>query len=332
LYVLPVLQRAQSGESIAASDPLFDRYMLYLDRLSQHQVLAVQRQRMAEKRATVTRDEVNQYKSMGKLVNAEDDTDTVVVHTKEAFQLFIGRAADPDSNQAKIVSFKKIGAALRLLWNLSSNNNPYADWALIDLAHRRDALQGELESAVKTLEGELEKLKKRRGIKFSIAENPTPQELPIRFKSPYGYALVSTLAEMDYLVRVVRTMVFKAQLTGELADQIIKDHMRKFRGHFNEIKSFEKYLGDPDLMLLTRNDFLPAADDVARKRVAKCISTFGEVPRNVFNMDVKPPFKSNRSNVSDAEVALLKQVTTGVSDANDEREAKEAEANAQGLL
>jgi integrating conjugative element protein (TIGR03761 family) len=333
LELLSVINRSEAGETIAASDPMFDRYMLLLDRQEDLKRLTKQRQKMAEAPSQVTREEVKAYRALGGLVNAAEEEDTITLHTKEAFQLFIGRAADPDNPTApKIISFKKAGAAYRLLWSLSTNNNPYADWALIDLSHRRQVLQEELAKSVQTMEETLEKLRQTRGMHFVVAQNPTPQSLPVRFKSPYGYAMVDCLAEFDYLVRLIRTLVFKARMTTPLADQLVRDHMRLFRAHFNEVKRFEKYLGDADLLLLTRNDFLPTADDVARSRVSKCIETFGHVPKSIFSMEVVPEFKGHRGDVTDAEKELLKRVTSGVFDDDERVEAAQREQKASGLL
>lgn len=333
LEVLPVIKRNEAGETIAATDPLFDRWMMFLDRTTDLKRLTAQRQKIADAPSQVSREEVKAYRAMGGLVNAAETEDTITVHTKEAFQLFIGRAADPDNpTAAKIISFKKAGAAYRLLWNLSTNNNPYADWALIDLSNRRQMLQDELAKSVASMEETLERMRQTRGMTYVVAQNPTPQALPIRFKSPYGYAMVDCLAEFDYLVRLVRTLMFKARLTSHLADQLIRDHMRMFRAHFNEVKRFERYLGDADLLLLTRNDFLPTADDVARARVSKCIETFGQVPKSIFNLDVIPPFKSHRGDLSDQEKVLLARVTSGVYDDDDQLEAHRQEAGASGLL
>lgn len=307
--------------------------MLYLDRAAEHVNLSRLRQQRAKEVGAVTRQEVKSLQALGGFTNEEGEGDSVVIHTREAFQLFIGRAADPDNQKApRIISFKKVGAAYRLLWNLSTNNNPYADWALVSLSERRDELQKEMAKSVRDLEDSLNQLQKNRGMKFSIAKNSTPQELPIRFKSPYAYALVETLAEFDYLTRLIRTLVFKARLTVPLADQLIRDHMRLFRAHFNEVKKFEKYLGEPDLLLLTRNDFLPTADDVARQRVSKCVDMFGEVPRNVFNMELLPPFKAQRGDLSQTEKVLLQKVSTGVADASEHEAAALQEQQAQGLV
>lgn len=339
IEVLTVIQRHEAGETISATDPLFDRWMMFQDRTKELLRITAQRQRIADAPSLVSRQELNAYRALGGLVNAADVEDTITIHTKEAFRLFIGRAADPDAKGVQqkpgdrhIISFKKCGAAYRLLWNLSTNNNPWADWALIELSRQRDELQRELTQSVAAMESTLEQMKANRGISYAIAMNPAPQSLPIRFKSPYGYALIESLAEFDYLVRLVRTLVHKARLTTGLADDLIKNHMRIFRAHFNEVKRFEKHLGDPDLLLTTRNDFLPTADDVARKRIAKCIETFGQVPRSVFSLEVIPPFKNHRGDLSDAEKELLKRVTSGVLDDQDEAESRAQMAGEAGLM
>jgi len=313
--VADVIALAESGKEIEFDHPLHDAYLLYLDRLRDFNRMMQDRQAVAEAESQMSRQEARKYRALGALQNDADDEDELVLHTKEAFQLFTGRANDPDqANASRIISFKKVGAAYRQLWNLSSNNNPYADWALLNLSSSRDSLHESIVESTKTLEATLEKMAQQRGLRFSVSKSATPQPVPIRFKSPYGYQLVETLAEFDYVVRVIRTMVFKGRLTTPAADQLIRLHMRQFRAHFNEVKKFEKYLTDAELVLLTRNDFLPMADDVARARVAKCVDLFGAVPRSVFEMKEVPQFKSHRSDVTEAELALLRKVTAGVSE------------------
>ncbi|NJM44465.1 MAG: DUF1845 family protein [Brachymonas sp.] len=248
LAVLQLITKSQAGEEIPASDPMFDRWMLYEDRFVQYAKLMAQRQTRAAAPAQVTRSEVTAYKALGTLVNdAEEGVDTIELHTKEAFLLFLGRATDPDavpadaasttvkgenSAPARIISFKKVGASYRMLSSLSANNNPYADWALIELSARRDELQKHLSESTAALEKTIDDMKRSRGISIVKARSTTPQKLPIKFKSSYGHAMVETLAEFDYLVRLIRTLVFKARLTVPLADQMIRDLMRRFRGHF----------------------------------------------------------------------------------------------------
>ena len=70
----------------------------------------------------------------------------------------------------------------------------------------------------------------------------------------------------------------------------------------------------------------------ARKRIAKCIETFGQVPRSVFSLEVIPPFKNHRGDLSDAEKELLKRVTSGVFDDQDEAESSEQMAGEAGFM
>ena len=119
IEVLPLIQAAEEGQPIEAANPLFDRYMLYLDRAAEHERNSKVRQQRAQESGAVTRSEVKAYRALGGFSNADDEGDSVVIHTREAFQLFIGRAADPDNSKAaRIISFKKVGAAYRLLWNI----------------------------------------------------------------------------------------------------------------------------------------------------------------------------------------------------------------------
>lgn len=323
-----VIHAAESGEEIAFDHPKHDAYMLFLERQKRLQEMSKGRSDLADRESRMTRQEARQYKQLGALGSDEDDE--LVLHTKEAFQLFTGRATDPDNPKAPaIISFKKVGAAYRQLWNLSSNNNPYADWALITLSASRDEMHGHLTQSTQDLEASLARMAQTRGLKISVSKSANPQSVPIRFKSPYAYQLIESLAEFDYVIRVIRTMVFKGRLTTKASDQLIRLHMRQIRGHFNNVRKMERYLTDPELMLLTRHDFLPIADDVSRARVARCVELFGQVPRSIFEMQDVPQFKSHRSDVSEKELALLRQVTAGVAD--DDFDADAAESS-EGLL
>ncbi|MBK6336623.1 MAG: DUF1845 family protein [Betaproteobacteria bacterium] len=39
--------------------------------------------------------------------------------------------------RAAIVGGRRVAAALRAIWHLSGNDNPYADWVLVNIGERR---------------------------------------------------------------------------------------------------------------------------------------------------------------------------------------------------
>ena len=76
----------------------------------------------------VGKDEARTMLSVGSL---DSDDDYMLVHTRQALRLFIGRGRDPEGKLARIPGAKNVGSALRNLWQLSGQDNPYADWMLI---------------------------------------------------------------------------------------------------------------------------------------------------------------------------------------------------------
>jgi hypothetical protein len=123
------------------SDPRWPRVVEYGERLRQfEQMQTAWRLRkgadavVADTEATV---------QAGGLIDEEPDA--MVLHTKEAHRLFMGRARDPQGNLQPIVGGKRVAAALRSIWYLSGNDNPYADWALIDTGERIQNLKAALD-------------------------------------------------------------------------------------------------------------------------------------------------------------------------------------------
>ena len=47
--------------------------------------------------------------------------------------MFMGRMREPGGEAAPIVGGKRVAAALRGLWLLTGNDNPYADWLTLPL-------------------------------------------------------------------------------------------------------------------------------------------------------------------------------------------------------
>jgi hypothetical protein len=66
------------------------------------------------------------------------------------------------------------------------------------------------------------------------------------------------------------------------------------------------------MLLLSRRDFLPSADDAARQRMHIAVTLFGEVPRAVFTGDDAPRHSQRRVTPSPAELRLLKEVSLSV--------------------
>jgi integrating conjugative element protein (TIGR03761 family) len=240
----------------------------------------------------------------------DEEPDAMVLHTKEAHRLFLGRARDPQGQYQPIVGGKRVAAALRSIWYLSGNDNPYADWALIDTSERIQGLKATLDALGQECDRRL-KAAAKKGLIFSILKSREPVSLALGFRSPYGYTIAGLIVEFDYLVRQIKTLVRKDLMTDDEGRQMIREATRKIRGVFETPVRFERYLIRPELRNLSRADWLPGSDEEAAKRVKAVTGIFGEVPKEVFTGAVGPRHSRRRVNLSEQELNLLQRVADG---------------------
>ena len=244
-------------------------------------------------------------RNIGKL--ADEEVDTMTLHTLEASRLFIGRAMEPGRKGFGQAGGKKVGAALRTIWHLSGNDNPYADYCLIKATERIREARARMEAATARSLQKLEALK-RQGLKFSVLQSAAPMEVDLGFKSPYGYSVIMLVNDYDYFVRVIKTLGRKDMLSDKEVYEQTYSMTRACRSLFEEVVYFQRYLLRDELRVLSRSDFLPNADDEARKRVQGVVGIFGELPREVFNGAVVPRHSRRRVNLSQEELRLLNEV------------------------
>jgi len=288
-------------------DPRFQRYAelerresLLRNMRSEHQARGG-----AERDVVPYREAVSVKNDLGRLTDEADDTMTI--HTREASRLFIGRAILPGESGVGQSGGKKVGAAMRAIWYLSGNDNPYADFALIEVWASMEAAITELERRIKRMEGRLNKIQ-RRGMSFSIVRADPPVSVELGFRSPYGYSVVRLISTFDYYVRLVKTLVRKDLWSDQEGYQDIFTTTRRCRRIFERVVWLQRYLLRDELRPLSRRDWLANADELARKRVQAAVALFGELPRGVFNGDVQPRHSRRHLDISAEELRLLNEV------------------------
>ena len=107
---------------------------------------------------------------------------------------------------------RRVAAILRSIWNLSANDNPYADWMLVQVSEKVDELRQGLQQVTADHEKVIEK-EQARGLRVSILKSRAPVEVELGFRSPYGYMVVDLVLDFDYYTRVIKTMVQKNRLS-----------------------------------------------------------------------------------------------------------------------
>lgn len=288
------------------ADPLFGRYQLFLEReeaLRDAQARDALRQSADPVVPTAQALEITR---IGQLTS--EGGDRMHLHTRDAMRLFLGRTVAPGEAGHPMAGGRRVAAALRALWSLSGNDNPYADWKLVEIAERiagiRRAGELELKHAIGLLDAA-----RQKGLDYAILQSREPANVSLGFTSPYGYMVVMLLVELDYLVRVIRSAVLRDLLASADGQRRIGSAKHRCLSVFHFAVHCQRALTRPEMLPLARHDFLPGADTAAARRVEAARALLGAIPRDVFTGERQPRHSRRRVNrLSDAELRLLDSV------------------------
>jgi integrating conjugative element protein (TIGR03761 family) len=311
------------------TDPRWPRYELYLQRCDRLKQMEAEYRVTEGADSTVEAGVATQLRDLGALV--DDGVDTMTLHTKEGFRMFMGRRRDPAGQYNAIPGGKRVASSLKALWTLSRNNNPYADWALLRADHRIPELRRGLDQQAQTFDAEIRK-RADKGLGFAILKSREPKVLELGFRSPYGYAIAELIVEFDYYVRVVKTLGRKAIFSDKQVHDAIRQFTRPMRAAFEEFIRFETWLSKPELLPLSRTDFLPGADAAAQRRVAAVTGIFGPVPAGIYAGHQGSRHSQRRVSISDTEKAMLERVAAELAGIHQERGAAVDEPTDDGLV
>ncbi len=209
----------------------------------------------------------------------------MMLHTRDALQLFLGRAAA--AGQPAIAGGRRYAAAMRVLWVLSSTDNPFADWILIRAEDQLRMACAQMAQGVLSHEDRLQRLVEQ-GLSFGRLASTQPVGVALGFTSPYGYATARAVVEFDRYVRVVRALVLRDLMSDEQGRQAVRDAGRILRALFLEPIRWERVLMRADLRRLSRSDFDPDAGHEARCRVSTAQALLGQLPAEVLGGVVGP--------------------------------------------
>ena len=287
-------------------DPRWARLLELRERESELRQMAQSETRRPAPAAAVAVQPASPVAKLGQLTDAAPDTMTL--HTKDAYRMFTGRPADAQTKLPPIPGAKRFAAVLKSIWHLSANDNPYADWILIRMYEGLVAIRAHLVRVI-AARGEAIELLKRKGLTLSVMGSRNPKTVELGFRSPYGYATADAIVEFDYCVRMIKTLVQKDRMSDEEGRLAIRVIGREMRALFLEPIRWERNLLREELRQLSRSDFLPSADEVARRRVHAAVALFGEVPRKVFTGAEAPRHTRRRVKLTEAELRLLQEAS-----------------------
>ncbi len=297
------------AENPDEGDPRWSRFMELSEREGRLRQMNTARTLRQGAESVVPDHEARRIVDLGQLTDSVPDTMTL--HTKDAFRMFTGRQADPEGKVVPIAGGKRFAAVLKSIWYLSGNDNPYADWVLIRMYDGLMAVRAHLAKATEERAGTIDALR-RKGLAFSVMQSRSPKTVELGFRSPYGYATAEAIADFDYYVRVIKTLIHKDRIADEEGRAAIRELGRQMRALFLEPIRWERYLLREELRQLSRSDFLPGADETAGKRLKAAVALFGELPRRVFTGAEAPRHTRRRVKLSAAELQLLERASLSV--------------------
>ena len=287
------------------SHPLFGRLQLYYEREDEFKRMKQAHEARAGADPLVGNSEARQIKTLPSLV--AESQDVMSLHTLEALRLFMGKAVEPGKPGTPIAGGKRVAAGLRSLWSLSSNDNPYADWALVETKSRIEEVRAYIKSEQAQLLLKLDEMK-AKGLSYSVLQSREPAQVQLGFASPYGYMVALLIVEVDYFTRVLKSAQRRDLVSGRQGHALLQAVKHKCRSVFERVLYWQKYLMKDELVALSRVDFVEGAEVSAQQRVSAVKAIFGEVPKAVFMGEEAPRHTKRRLNLSAAELRLLDAV------------------------
>jgi integrating conjugative element protein (TIGR03761 family) len=194
------------------------------------------------------------------------------------------------------------------LWSLSSNDNPYADWALIEIGERIAEARQHIAAEQKRILAKLDDTK-RKGLDYSIVQSRSPSVVRLGFSSPYGFMVAMLIVDIDFFTRVVKSAQRRDLLSSKEGHELLQSEKHRCRSAFERSLRYQRLLCAPDMMGLSRLDFLPTADESGQARVVALHRALGAIPKAIFMGQQQPRHSKRRLKLSEAEIRLLEQVS-----------------------
>jgi len=294
-----------SGGDPDPTDPLYPRYELFMEREAELRQMQAAHQARQGADPLVPAAAARQINELGALQPSA--ADTMTLHTAEAMRLFMGTSVPPGGTGYPMAGGKRVAAALRGLWSLSSNDNPYADWALIDIGDRIAEARQHIAAEQRRILARLDEMK-TKGLDYSIVQSRSPSVVQLGFTSPYGFMVAMLIIDVDFFTRVVKSAQRRDLLSSKEGHELLQSTKHRCRSAFERALRFQRILSTPETIGLSRLDWLPTADEQGQKRVSALLRVLGQIPKDIFMGQLQPRHSKRRLQLSAVELRLLDQV------------------------
>ncbi|HSH28958.1 MAG TPA: TIGR03761 family integrating conjugative element protein [Thiohalobacter sp.] len=195
---------------------------------------------------------------------------TLEIQTRQAQRLVYGRRAE--GGVQGIVGLLRFAALLRVIWSGSVNDDPYADWWLVQIEQELLAAR----ETVAALRGEVDaRLESAPAVNITLAQSLEPARVDLNFSNPYAFMAAYLLADFDALVRAVLTARHVGLLDRAGAERLLQEGGRSVRRAYNTAHGY-RYLA------LTRDDVRQGTSKAIRAR-----ELLGDLPRAVLEGELR---------------------------------------------
>jgi len=201
----------------------------------------------------------------------------IVIQTRQAQKLVKGR--ERRAGVEPIIGMLAFGQRMKPLWTSSQNDDPYADWYLLQIEQCIDAAQKQIQEKRQWLSEVLEGMD---GIKIDVASSRSPIEIPLQFSNPYGYMGAYLVADYDALTRTILTTRHFGLIDRNRSEELLKNAGRAIRRSFNTVGLW-KYTG------VRRQDFDPINQTALRAK-----ELMGEIPEEILSGSLRAKIAPKR--------------------------------------
>ncbi|WP_310645213.1 PFL_4669 family integrating conjugative element protein [Limnohabitans sp.] len=299
------------SDNPSETDPLYARYTLYLDRLAQLDSMRRTHHARQEANLEVPTNQATKATQIGAL--SVDEEDTMTLHTVEAMRLYLGVAPEPGSTtRFGVPGARRAATALRQLFLLTANDNPYADLKLVETDQRVAKIKALIEKIERTHKTKLDEMR-AKGLSYSILASSNPQTVSLGYRSPYGYTMSTLIVLFDHCVRVVKSAARRDLVSKAETHIALLQMKREIRSMFENANGAVRTLMQKQMLGLSRADWLEQADEDAKKRVEAARQLLGALPQPIFVGELSPRHSLRNERLSGAEVELLRQLSNPTS-------------------
>jgi integrating conjugative element protein (TIGR03761 family) len=288
------------------ADPLYPRYVAYLERAEQFEREQIEAAARHHAEPDVPTTEAKKLQSFGPL--QAEERDVMELHTIVALRMFLGVAAGTGGNQYGVPGGRRAANNLRNIFALTASNNPGAEFVLVQCDQRLQALHALFRSVEEPLLKAMHQMRSQ-GLKFSILAAQTPPSVELGYHSPYGYSISHLLVAFDHAVRVIKSAERRDMCSKEEARRTLLKLSSRIRSFFEFTNSATRSLMAEDMRKLSRSDWLPTADEMARIRVSKIKQALGDIPQEILSTDIQPRHHLRNTKLSEREKRLIAELS-----------------------